>query len=97
MACWRVRLRSAHLPAEGGTVADDASEGVAEGDAVVNLIPLCSKHHHAAHEGGWQLTLHPDRALTIVYPDGTTQTTGPPGRLGSRGTQPNEPVFRESG
>ena len=43
-----------------------------------NLLPLCSKHHHAVHEGGWQLVLHPDRSLTITYPDGHTQTSGPP-------------------
>ncbi|MCU1390008.1 MAG: hypothetical protein JWL72_3346 [Ilumatobacteraceae bacterium] len=24
-------------------------------------------------------TLHKDRSLTITYPDGTIQTTGPPG------------------
>ncbi len=45
-----------------------------------NLIPLCSRHHHAAHEGGWQLHLGPNRSLTITYPDGTIQTTGPPSR-----------------
>ncbi len=45
-----------------------------------NLIPLCSRHHHAAHEGGWQLHLAPNRSLTITYPDGTIQTTGPPNR-----------------
>ena len=22
-----------------------------------NMVPLCSRHHHAAHEGGWRLTL----------------------------------------
>ena len=43
-----------------------------------NLLPLCSRHHHAVHEGGWQLVLHPDRSLTITYPDRTTHTTGPP-------------------
>ena len=43
-----------------------------------NLIPLCSKHHHAVHEGGWKLTMHPNRSLTITYPDQTTHTTGPP-------------------
>lgn len=38
-----------------------------------NLIPLCSKHHHLAHEGGWQLALSPhDRALSITLPDGST-------------------------
>ena len=45
-----------------------------------NLIPLCSKHHHAVHEGGWDMIMHPDRSLTITYPDGTIQTTGPPRR-----------------
>jgi hypothetical protein len=24
-----------------------------------NMVPLCSRHHHAAHEGGWTLTLKP--------------------------------------
>jgi hypothetical protein len=44
-----------------------------------NLLPLCTKHHHLAHEGGWKLHLHPHtRTLTITHPDGTTQTTGPP-------------------
>ena len=46
---------------------------------MTNLIPLCSQHHHAAHEGGWHLALQPTtRQLTITYPDGTIQTTGPP-------------------
>jgi hypothetical protein len=44
-----------------------------------NMIPLCSKHHHAAHEGGWHLQLHPHSyALTITRPDGSIETTGPP-------------------
>jgi hypothetical protein len=31
-----------------------------------NLVPLCSRHHHAAHEGGWRLQLDPEtRELTI--------------------------------
>jgi hypothetical protein len=30
------------------------------------MVPLCSQHHHAAHEGGWKLTLNPKtRKLTI--------------------------------
>ena len=45
-----------------------------------NLVPLCSKHHHAAHEGGWRLTLQPDRTLTIAFPDGNVLSTGPPVR-----------------
>ncbi|MCU1365235.1 MAG: hypothetical protein JWN39_874 [Ilumatobacteraceae bacterium] len=46
---------------------------------LANLLPLCSRHHHSAHEGGWRLHLHTDRSATITYPDGTVQTTGPPG------------------
>ena len=45
-----------------------------------NLLPLCSQHHHAAHEGGWLLTLGPNRQLTIETPNGQTMHTGPPGR-----------------
>ncbi len=45
-----------------------------------NLLPLCSQHHHAAHEGGWLLTLGLDRSLTIQTPDGQTMHTGPPRR-----------------
>ena len=46
---------------------------------LANLLPLCNRHHHLAHEGGWHLTLHPTtRTLTITQPDNTTTTTGPP-------------------
>jgi hypothetical protein len=32
-----------------------------------NMIPLCSRHHHAAHEGGWKLKLNPEtRQLSIT-------------------------------
>jgi hypothetical protein len=32
-----------------------------------NMIPLCSRHHHAAHEGGWKLKLDPEtRQLSIT-------------------------------
>lgn len=38
-----------------------------------NLVPLCSRHHHAAHEGGWRLRLDPrTRHLSVDRP--------PPGR-----------------
>ena len=31
-----------------------------------NMVPLCSRHHHAAHEGGWKLKLDSEtRELTI--------------------------------
>ncbi len=45
-----------------------------------NLLPVCSKHHHLVHEGGWALTLSPDRTLTVTLPDGIVMTTGPPAR-----------------
>ena len=37
---------------------------------LANLIPLCSRHHHVVHDGGWRLELDDDRLLTIVQPDG---------------------------
>jgi Domain of unknown function (DUF222) len=46
-----------------------------------NLLPLCNKHHHYAHEGGWQLTLTTNRTLTITHPDGTTKCHSPPKAL----------------
>ncbi len=36
------------------------------------LIPACTRHHHLAHEGGWQLELDPTtRELTVRLPGGT--------------------------
>ena len=45
-----------------------------------NLLPLCSRHHTAVHDGGWMLKLLPDRTLTVTFADGSTMTTGPPKR-----------------
>ena len=42
-----------------------------------NLIPLCERHHHLVHEGGWELTMTPDRVTTWTRPDGTVHWTGP--------------------
>jgi hypothetical protein len=36
-----------------------------------NLLPLCENHHHLVHEGGWQLSMTPDRIATWRRPDGT--------------------------
>ena len=43
-----------------------------------NLAPLCEsvKHHHQVHEGGWTLTMTPDRVATWFRPDGTVHQTG---------------------
>ena len=48
---------------------------------LTNLVPLCSRHHHRVHEGGWQLALHPEtRVLTVTYPNGTVTVMAPPRR-----------------
>jgi len=44
---------------------------------IANLLPLCDTHHHTVHEGGWQLTITPDRTATWTRPDGTHHHTGP--------------------
>ena len=43
-----------------------------------DLLPLCNRHHHLVHEGGWQLHLAPDRTLTITRPGGHITIHGPP-------------------
>lgn len=48
---------------------------------LANLIPLCSRHHHLAHEGGWRLVLDADRALHLHQPDGARWRTARPDRL----------------
>ena len=46
--------------------------------AILNKFPLCDRHHHFVHEGGWRLHLAPDRTLTVTLPDGRTTIHGPP-------------------
>ena len=41
-----------------------------------NLLPVCDKHHHLIHEGGWTLTMTPDRVATWSLPDGTIYWNG---------------------
>lgn len=41
-----------------------------------NLLPLCERHHRLVHEGGWALTMTPDRVATWRRPDGTEFHTG---------------------
>jgi hypothetical protein len=49
-----------------------------------NLVPVCSRHHHLAHEGRWTLTMTPDRIVTWTRPDGTTHSVHKPdNRLGA--------------
>lgn len=40
-----------------------------------NLVPLCSQHHHQVHEGGWDLSMTPERHLTWLRPDGSVWRT----------------------
>jgi hypothetical protein len=41
-----------------------------------NLLPICERHHHLVHEGGWRLTMTPNRTATWTRPDGTIHATG---------------------
>lgn len=40
-----------------------------------NLLPLCERHHHQVHEGGWGLTMTTDRVATWTRPDRTVDCT----------------------
>ena len=46
-----------------------------------NLLPVCAHHHSKIHDHGWDISLGPNRVLTIRFPDGTVRCTGPPSRL----------------
>lgn len=35
-----------------------------------NLVPICTRHHHLVHEGGWALTIDAGRVATWTRPDG---------------------------
>jgi len=50
-----------------------------------NLLPLCSFHHHRAHEGRWRLQLDPStRQLTVTLPDGSPHSKALPDLLDER-------------
>jgi len=83
----------------GPSDASDASaSGVGGPTDLANLVPLCSRHHHAAHEGGWQLRLDATtRQLTVVRPDGAVLIGGPNGvgawkDLGAEDVSPARPA-----
>lgn len=45
---------------------------------LANAIPLCERHHHLVHEGGWHLDYDPDSGgATFTSPTGHTITTLP--------------------
>ena len=43
-----------------------------------NLVLLCARHHHRAHQPGWHVKLLPDATLHITTPTGTVLRTRPP-------------------
>ena len=47
---------------------------------LADMAPICPTHHHNIHEGGWTLTIGPDRTITIWQPDGQHHSTTPPER-----------------
>jgi hypothetical protein len=63
-----------------------------------NLALVCYQHHHALHEGAWNLTGDPSAQLTAVHPDGRrsppnwpqldTHTLGPPADPAARAGPP---------
>ena len=40
-----------------------------------NMVPLCSRHHHAVHEGGWTLGLEPGTRLLEARPPNSVRST----------------------
>jgi hypothetical protein len=43
---------------------------------LANLVPVCDRHHHQIHDGGWTLTMTADRTITLRAPDGTVTYHG---------------------
>jgi hypothetical protein len=48
---------------------------------LANLAPLCHRHHHMVHEGGWTLTLDQQRRATLLPPTARAHAP-PPARAG---------------
>jgi hypothetical protein len=57
-----------------------------------NCQSLCSRHHHLKHEGGWQVTGHPDNDLTWTSPTGHTYRA-PPGHYDQPDPTDEPPPF----
>jgi hypothetical protein len=47
---------------------------------LLNLVLLCSRHHHLLHYRGWHAKLLPDATLEVTDPPGRVRTSTPPGR-----------------
>ena len=62
-----------------------------------NLVPLCSRHHHAVHEGQWTIKLLPDRTLRIFGPNGAHHANAHPDRLERhRARRSTDPIRKPS-
>ena len=42
-----------------------------------NLVPVCWRHHHLVHEGGWRLQIDDQRTISVVRPNGEILTRVP--------------------
>ena len=52
---------------------------------LVNMVPLCSFHHHRTHEGRWRLQLDPStRQLTVHLPNGHLHSRSRPDLITER-------------
>lgn len=66
------------------------------------LLPACSRHHHLAHEGGWQLDLDSvTRELTVRLADGTLHSKRRPSltpepAASARGGRRRQPAHPET-
>jgi hypothetical protein len=45
--------------------------------SVQNLVLLCRRHHRAVHEGGFDVTRHPDGTVRFLRPNGTVLEAAP--------------------
>jgi hypothetical protein len=45
--------------------------------SATNLQPLCARHHHLKHEGGWHVSRAPDGSTTWTSPTGNSYTRPP--------------------
>ena len=46
----------------------------------LNLVLLCSRHHHLLHNPGWHAKLLPDATFEVTDPQGRVRISTPPGR-----------------
>jgi hypothetical protein len=47
---------------------------------LLNLVLVCTRHHHLLHKPGWHAKLLPDATFEVTTPDGRVLATKPPSR-----------------